>query len=141
MKISAKIDYACRAVLELALHWPQTTPLQINTIADNQHIPIQFLPHILIQLKQQGYVESIRGKKGGYLLARSPKEIKLNDVVKAFAEVQVRPKNSGKAKKVDTLGAIWQEMNQVIIIFLNNITFEDIVRRHRRDEKVLMYTI
>ena len=49
MKIIAKTDYACRALLELSLHWPKQEPLQVTAIADNQQIPIKFLIHILIQ--------------------------------------------------------------------------------------------
>ena len=77
MRISAKIDYACRALLELSLHWPNNIPLQINTIAQNQQMPVKFLTQILLQLKQIGYVQSVRGKKGGYLLAKAPQKIRL----------------------------------------------------------------
>src|SRR2546427_7062657 len=84
MKISAKIDYACRALIELALHWPDRTPLQIRTIAKRQKIPIKFLVHILIHLKQLGLTQSVRGKSGGYVLAQSPTNIKLNMIIKSF---------------------------------------------------------
>lgn len=69
MKISAKIDYACRALLiELGLHWPDNRPMQVSAIAKRQKIPMNFLVHILITLKELGYVDSIRGKSGGYVL-------------------------------------------------------------------------
>ena len=84
MKISAKIDYACRALLELSLHWPSQEPLQVDQIAQRQRVPVKFLTQILIHLKQVGYVESVRGKKGGYLLRKLPKEIKLNDIMENF---------------------------------------------------------
>ena len=81
MKISAKMDYACRALLELALHWPDLTPMQISEIAKRQEIPIKFLVHIMIHLKERGYVNSVRGNKGGYLLAKAPAEIHFGEVI------------------------------------------------------------
>jgi len=65
MKIPAKIDYACKAIFELAAHWPNKKPVQMQYVAEHQNIPIQFLTQIMIQLKHLGYVESIRGKRGG----------------------------------------------------------------------------
>ncbi len=135
MKINAKTDYACRAMLELALHWPDRTPVRISEIAENQHIPMKFLPHILIQLKDQGYVESIRGKRGGYVLSMAPKNIKLRDIFGDHAEVAVRP------EKDSVFTAIWQEMDSAVMHFLDSITFEDIIRRHRSHETVLVYAI
>ena len=81
MKISAKIDYACRALLELALHWPNKEPLPITEIADKEKIPVKFLVHILINLKNLGYIQSVRGNRGGYLLVKNPSEINLLEVI------------------------------------------------------------
>ncbi len=142
MKISAKTDYACRALLELALYWPKKAPVSINTIATNQQIPINFLPHILIQLKQLGYVESIRGNKGGYVLAKSPKQIRVSEVVKGFTEAQLTPsKQTARFKKFDVMGSIWQEADQILQNFMGSINFEDISKRERSLTKIPMYTI
>ena len=65
MRISARCDYACKALLELTLHWPSKEPLQLHTISENQGISTKYLVHILIQLKRMGLIESIRGKQGG----------------------------------------------------------------------------
>src|SRR5262245_53536106 len=89
MKISAKTDYACRAILELALHWPNSVPLQISSIAGNRKIPVKFPTQILVTLKQTGLVESIRGQKGGYVLAKAPKDITLREVVANFEKAAV----------------------------------------------------
>jgi Rrf2 family protein len=70
MKLSAKSDYALRAILELSLHWPKNEPLSLTTIAKRQQIPLKFLSHILLHLKDIGLVHSLRGKEGGYLLAK-----------------------------------------------------------------------
>ena len=52
MRVSAKCDYACKALLELALHWPNKEPVQIHEISEKQDIPIKYLVQILIQLKR-----------------------------------------------------------------------------------------
>ena len=142
MKIAAKTDYACKALLELSLHWPNPMPLRVNEIASRQNIPIKFLVHILISLKQLGLVQSLRGNKGGYVLARSPQEIKLGEVVNYFTEKRA-PKNISPKKlvKYDVMESIWQEVESNILNNLNNINFEEISRRHRHVEKIPMYTI
>ncbi|OGX25351.1 MAG: hypothetical protein A2787_05330 [Omnitrophica WOR_2 bacterium RIFCSPHIGHO2_01_FULL_48_9] len=142
MKISAKTEYACQALLELALHWPKVEPVQINTIADKHKISLKFLPHILLQLKQFGYVESSRGQKGGYLLAKSPKEISLVDVVTHFNDLKIKgPVQRSKGKVGNVLAAIWEETDQVLLNHLKNINFEDIAQRERKLTKIPMYTI
>lgn len=141
MKISAKTEYACRALLELALHWPDAAPIHINTVAQNQQIPLKFLPHILIQLKQQGYVESVRGKKGGYVLLRNPREIILGDIVGTFSDFKIPSKGKKSGFRPNVFDVIWQEVESKLADSLQSITFEEIVRRHRSGEKVPMYTI
>ena len=142
MKISAKTHYACRALLDLALHWPKTTPLPIRIIAGHRQIPMKFLPHILIQLKQLGYVDSTRGNKGGYILIKPPKEIKLSEIVKSFAEIQLGPsKAMERSKKVDVLESIWREADEVLLNFMGSIDLEDISKREQSLSKIPMYTI
>jgi len=140
MKLSAKTEYACRALLELALHWPHSSPLQIAAIADKQHIPMKFLPHILIELKQLGYVDSSRGKMGGYILSKPPEEIRLSDVVGAFSEGP--SKSSNRQKKVaGILDSIWQEIENVTQKHMSNINFEKIRDRERNLKEVPDFNI
>ena len=142
MKISAKTDYACRALLELSLHWPHSTPLQIGEIARNQKIPIKFLTHILIQLKQMGYVESVRGQRGGYLLAKPPREITVHEVIDAFHEMKRVPLRTNiSLKTTDVFENIWRGADNVIAGFFAKITFEEICQRKRNLTRIPMYTI
>jgi Rrf2 family protein len=83
MKLSVKADYACRAVEALALHHPNSRPLRIDDIAQREKIPANYLVQILIELKGKGLIRSQRGKAGGYLLAKSPKDISIGDVMRA----------------------------------------------------------
>jgi len=136
MKISAKTDYACRALLELSLHWPNIEPVQLNTIAKNQNIPIKFLTQIMLTLKQMGYIYSIRGKKGGYLLVQGPNSVRLSDIVMKFEHLGVVNKTGHKV-----LDSIWQEVNQTVRNKMNEINFELIVKRQKNQEKVIMFQI
>ena len=82
MRISAKAEYACLAVIALARKFHEDRPLPIHEIADAQGIPAKFLTHILLRLKRAGLVTSTRGSSGGYRLARAPEEISLMDILK-----------------------------------------------------------
>lgn len=83
LKFSVKSDYACRAVEALAFHHPNTRPLRIDDIAQRESIPVNYLVQILIELKSKGLLLSRRGKAGGYVLAKPPREITVGDVVRA----------------------------------------------------------
>ena len=137
MKISAKIDYACRALLELSLHWPNQGPLQVETIAGRQKIPVKFLTQILIYLKQGGYVESVRGKNGGYLLRKLPREIKLNDIMENFQDTN----NSRDEKSNPIFNPIWREVNQEFLKAMDKFNFEDICNRKRQSDNTLTFQI
>jgi len=137
MKISAKIDYACRALLELSLHWPNQGPLQVETIAGRQKIPVKFLTQILIYLKQAGYVESVRGKNGGYLLRKLPREIKLNDIMENFQDTN----NSRDEKSNPIFNPIWREVNQEFLKAMDKFNFEDICNRKRQSDNTLTFQI
>ena len=138
MKISAKIDYACRALLELSLHWPNQEPLQVEAIAGRQKIPLKFLTQILIHLKQVGYVESVRGKKGGYLLRKLPKEIKLGDIVENF---NGEAGNTREEKSNPIFSPIWKELRQELFKTMDKINFEDICNRKRQSDNTLTFQI
>jgi len=82
MRVSAKADYAIRAVAELAAA-EGTGQMRADRIAEAQDIPIKFLESILLELKHAGIVRSQRGAEGGYALARPGSEISLADVIRA----------------------------------------------------------
>jgi Rrf2 family protein len=83
MRVSAKTDYALRAVVELAANGDGGT-LKGERLATSQGIPLRFLENILLQLRHAGLVESRRGADGGYRLARAPEDIALADVIRAI---------------------------------------------------------
>ncbi len=141
MKICAKTDYACRALLELSLHWPNITPLRLNDIAHRQQIPLKFLIHILISLKQLGYIESLRGNKGGYVLAKSPKEILLKDVIEHFEHHPFYQSAGTKAKKGNVFEKIWTQVNKAVVDQILAINYEEICNQEKTHDTVPMYNI
>jgi Rrf2 family protein len=82
VRISAKADYAVRAALELASS-PDRKPIKGETLAEAQQIPLQFLEHILLELKHARLVQARRGARGGYWLAKPAGEITVADVIRA----------------------------------------------------------
>lgn len=83
MRISTRGDYACRALLSLALHTDEGGPTSVRDIAERTGLPQPYLEQILLALKGAGLVRSKRGVGGGYVLAREPDTIMLSDIVSA----------------------------------------------------------
>jgi Rrf2 family cysteine metabolism transcriptional repressor len=84
MRLSAKAQYACVAMVELACSHGDKNPVHLKSIAENHGISQRFLVQILLQLKAASLVDSTRGAMGGYMLARDPAKISLADVINAI---------------------------------------------------------
>ncbi len=149
MKISARDEYACSAVLELALHYDSESPIRVQDIAERQGIPMKFLFQIMQILKRIDIVRSRRGTEGGYTLTRSPAQITVGDVIRAMSGpfVQLSCLDSGNfsddcgKQNVCQFKPIWAEVDRAIGSVLNNITFEELVRRERSSQRQVMYHI
>ena len=83
MRVSTRGDYACRALLSLALRAPETGPTSVRDIAERTGLPQPYLEQILLALKGAGIVRSKRGVGGGYVLARDPSNIGLSEILSA----------------------------------------------------------
>jgi Rrf2 family iron-sulfur cluster assembly transcriptional regulator len=83
MRVSTRGDYACRALLSLALHADESGPTSVRDIAERTGLPQPYLEQILLALKGAGLVRSKRGVGGGYVLARPPDQIQLSEVISA----------------------------------------------------------
>ena len=81
MKLTVKLDYACRALAQLARSYGNGEVSRIEDLANAEAIPSKYLAQILSELRNGGLVESRRGKQGGYLLAKAPEAISLRDVI------------------------------------------------------------
>lgn len=83
MRVSTRGDYACRALLSLALRSDATTPVSVRDIAERTALPQPYLEQILLALKGAGLVRSKRGVGGGYTLARPASHIRLSEIISA----------------------------------------------------------
>lgn len=130
MRISARCDYACKAILELSLHWPNKEPLQVNTISKKQNIPIKYLVQILIQLKRMGLVASVRGKTGGYNLLIAPNKIKLGQLMRDVCG-PLLPLTESAERNQTVFTVIWADVENAMAKVLDKISFEDIVEKSK----------
>jgi len=83
VRVSTRGDYACRALLSLALHQESSGPTSVRDIAERTGLPQPYLEQILLALKGAGLVKSKRGVGGGYVLARPATDIRLSEVISA----------------------------------------------------------
>jgi Rrf2 family protein len=131
MRVSAKAEYACIAMVELAATGVDSQPVRIKTIADAHGIPQRFLVQILLQLKGAGLVESTRGASGGYQLARRPDAISLADIINAIDSANAPRSTSGNRNSpaVAALHGVWQEIQDAQQRMLHDVSLADLVRR------------
>jgi Rrf2 family protein len=130
MKLSAKTEYACLAMLQLAEEYAGGEPLQIRRIADEHGIPARFLVQILLQLKGGSLVVSTRGAAGGYRLARPPVKITLGEVIEVMEGDERPGTNAGKTTPlVGTLLSLCRELDEVQRDRLADTTLADLVEQ------------
>lgn len=133
MRISAKAEYACVAMLELASNFGDPQPVRIKAIADAQGIPQRFLVQILLQLKTAGLAASVRGAAGGYQLARPPEAISLASIINAIDDRTLTPRSAlgenQRTPAVSVLLAVWKEIQIEEHRLLEKLTLAELVRR------------
>jgi len=138
MKITSKGEYAAKAVLYLALRDPEIVPIQ--EIAQRHNIPLKYLEHILLMLKNAGVLRSRRGIKGGYHLNRQPQSITLGEVLRivdgnfAGASCPQPPAEVSSDYLCPELEAcglkqVWNEVRQAVEGILDHTSFDDLRRR------------
>ncbi len=140
MKITYKGDYALKAMLQLSLKYieEEADVVSIQQLAELGDMPTKFLEQILLALRKGGFVKSKRGIKGGFSLARPPKEITVGEVVR-FIEGPIEPiscieKDTYKGcedLKSCIFRNVWKEVNNAISLVIDTLTFEDLVLRYK----------
>ncbi len=139
--VSAKTEYACVAMLELAVRHAAGEPVRIRDIADQHGIPSRFLVQILLQLKTAGLVTSLRGASGGYQLAKEPTEITLGDVM-AVVDSQWGRVSGGTLEDSPTnrvLHSVWQQLATKEQEVLSSVTLAEMAQRLQTQEKGMYY--
>jgi Rrf2 family protein len=137
MRVSAKVDYALRAMIELAAS--TEVPVKGERLANAQDIPLKFLENILLELRHAELVGSQRGTEGGYRLARPPGEISVADVIRAvegpIASVRgVRPEELAYVGSARGLQNLWIQLRASMRGVLEQTTLADLVERSSSDE-------
>ena len=132
MKISAKTEYACVAVMELAKSQGSNEPVRIRNIAEQHQVPPRFLVQILLQLKGAGIVSSIRGASGGYHLIPKPEDVTLGQVMNIIEGPAQPPKRIGDQESsspaVQVLNQVWETAEKKRQDHLSSVSFAELVR-------------
>lgn len=151
LELSAKVEYAILALMELTNHPDPTKPLTINEIADRQAIPERYLEHIFTMLRRGGVVQSQRGAKGGYILTRDPWQITVLEIM-MLVEGSAREGGSRNRKdsisqdnlsvERDLVREVWRQADSSSQEVLRRYTLQDLCqRRDNRRHKNPMYYI
>jgi Rrf2 family protein len=144
MKISAKTEYACIAMLELSSRYGSNEPVRIRKIAERHDVPPRFLVQILLQLKGAGLVASTRGAAGGYHLLKAPDQVSLGevmDVIEGSNNGESLPTSSASpdSPAVKVLMKAWRDVSQVERDMLHKITFAELLERARAQDEQMYY--
>lgn len=135
MKLSTRSRYGTRMLLDMAQHYNQG-PVQLGDIAKRQHISVKYLEQIIIPLKKAGLIKSVRGPKGGHMLARPPEEITVGHIVALLEEGDVLTAcvaDDKVCRRSETCPTrlLWKEASEAMFSKLNTITLADLVNRSR----------
>ena len=142
MKISAKTEYACIAMLELASRQGTSEPVRIRKIAERHDVPPRFLVQILLQLKGAGLVRSTRGAAGDYHLNRPPEEVSLGEVMRIIegsTKANGTTSASPDSPAVKALVQAWSEVDAVQRDMLSKISFAELLERARSHDDRMYY--
>lgn len=139
MKLSTRTRYGTRALLDIALHEGKE-PVLLRDIAKRQQISPMYLEHLITPMVAAGMIRSMRGARGGVWLARSPKEIKLSEVmqllegstspVECVNDAELCSRSNGCVTR-----DLWNEVKEAINGVLESTTLQDLVERHRKKEQ------
>jgi Rrf2 family protein len=130
MHVTAKADYAVRAVVELA-DSSQASPRKVDEVARAQGIPVSFLENILTQLRSSGIVRSQRGPEGGYWLARAPEDVTLANIIRVVEGPLVgvrgqRPEEVEYTGSAEALQQVWIALRTNLRQVLEHVTVADL---------------
>lgn len=132
MKISTKGRYALRLMIDLAIH-NTGEPISLKDVARRQEISDKYLEQIISILNKAGYVKSIRGAQGGYMLKKAPKDYTVGMILRvtegSLAPVDCVEEGMAECERMNECATvlIWQKINEAVNNVVDNITLEDLV--------------
>ena len=136
MRLSTKAQYAVRALVDLSLH-SGGKPVALKEISRREGIPLNYLEQLFLRLKKGHIIESVRGSRGGYLLARSSARIKISEIVATVEEplnpVSCLDEEEGPCSRVSQCVThnVWKGLGERIRGFLDSINLEDLTQEAR----------
>jgi Rrf2 family cysteine metabolism transcriptional repressor len=140
MKLSTRTRYAVRAIIELAQNGGRK-PLQLKIIAERQDISVKYLEQLMAVLRSAGFVRSVRGSKGGYLLAKAPNQIRMNEVLHRLegtvSTVECVENEDCCSRSGDCAARyLWTQVENSIEQVLHSITLQDLVDKANEEIKL-----
>lgn len=145
VELSSRVQYALLALLELASHYPKDSPLTVSELTASGEIPERYLDQIIAVLRRASIVQSVRGAKGGYLLAKEPWQITLLEVFSTLegdGSGQIQKVSEAVTIEKTAVLEIWQEARQASFAVLGKYTLQDLCElRDLRKQTHPMYYI
>jgi Rrf2 family transcriptional regulator, iron-sulfur cluster assembly transcription factor len=129
MKLTTKGRYAVTALLDMVIH-QEKGPVTVTQVAERQGISISYLERLACLMREHGLLRSVRGAKGGYILARDAKTITVADIIQAVDEKIDATRCQGKSNCQDggmcLTHSLWDALNHKIMEFLRGVTLQDL---------------
>lgn len=122
MKISQKLEYACRALVQLAKTYDGKTLTRLEDLAQREAVSANFLVQILNDLRRAALIDSRRGASGGYILARPPEKISLRQIVDAVEPSQLQNTALPQGDSGPAVRRTWELVSTKLASDLHHIT-------------------
>jgi len=140
MKLSTRTRYGIRAILELAENYGNG-PLQLRVIARDQGVSVKYLEQLIAMLKAAGIVRSVRGSKGGYILAKTPGQIKVSECFQCLEGSLITTEcvedESFCERTNDCIARqVWTEVQEAVMGVLQSMTLQDLVDRANNNKAI-----
>ncbi len=147
MKVSTRVECGILAMLDIALHADRDEIVNVNGISQRQGISVKYLEQILPALRQARLIRSVKGARGGYVLAKSPREISLREVIDALdvtvlGDVAFHDDEPDNIWKGVLQKALWDQMTHYLQTFAAGISLTDLLEEYQKaNEEAMMYYI
>ena len=132
MKIGTRGRYALSALVDLAVHGT-SAPVALCEIAERQDISLFYLEQLFVRLRRENLVNSVRGRCGGYVLARPASDIAIADIMRAVGEPVHPGRCDCRGGRDDCLSHdLWEQLGDEILRYLDSVSLEDVCQRRVR---------
>ena len=130
MKISVKVDYACRVMAELSRLYGTGELARIEHLAETEAVPANFLAQILLDLRDHGLIISRRGSRGGYALARPPDQISMYDILMAVEGQCLQLSGNFQGRSGRRLKEVWDEISKALVEQTRSYTLDRLASKN-----------